>query len=376
MFNPNLMIAPDVGGKIAKEFEVARERALKEGDKRALGNAMKALNGPMRAQAIEKIYSIDPDLGMKVETHLQNKGEWQRKNDFRDGAAKMIMGGQMDQAPPNLAEIEPHREGIMAGAEIIRQLKPNDQASWNRALAQAGRAGLKLADVPREFDPQYAQAIVQLADHWESQARPQEKALPDGYAQAAQADPSAFLVFQGRQTKLTADRLKVARDGNEAAMQIMGGVHDQASYERAKAQAGELYASHGLDISQLALPDQYNPELVRDLQMQGMDTSKQLQAIARENRLNWDIQDDRADNVRADRNTNSLAATRSGQLANTRRGQDLADKRARDGVGRRGGKPNSPSAATPVRVKSVEEARRLPKGTIFIDPQGNTRRKP
>lgn len=68
--------------------------------------------------------------------------------------------------------------------------------------------------------------------------------------------------------------------------------------------------------------------------------------------------------------------TQRGQDLNdqrARRGQDMTDRRTRDGWTQnpgRGGKGSKPSPAAPVKVSSLEEARRLPRGTVFQTPDG------
>lgn len=163
---------------------------------------------------------------------------------------------------------------------------------------------------------------------------------PDAYQRAVRADPTEFLTWQGKRLDVTKKDLEGWRDRNDTAMQILGGVSDQDSYNRARAQVGSLYQRYGEDPAGLNLPEQYSPEAIRDLQLRGMDTSKQLQAIARENRLEWDMEDDRLDNSRADRNQRSLSSYRQGQLANTRRGQDLRGKPTGRGTS---AKPPSPT---------------------------------
>lgn len=70
------------------------------------------------------------------------------------------------------------------------------------------------------------------------------------------------------------------------------------------------------------------------------------------------------------------ATQRRGQTlgdARGRRGQDMTDRRVRDSAGYqgRGGKGGGKPAV--VQVKSLEEARRLPPGTIFRTPDGRTK---
>src|SRR5699024_2239470 len=125
---------------------------------------------------------------------------------------------------------------------------------------------------------------------------------PDSLHRAMTADPTGYLTFKGKQIGVTADQLNATAQLHDNVMQLLGGVHDQASYDRAKQEAAALYGNSGLDVSALNLPDAYDPKSIRDLQLQGMDTSKQLEAIARENRLHVYSSNVAADNARADRN--------------------------------------------------------------------------
>ncbi len=165
---------------------------------------------------------------------------------------------------------------------------------------------------------------------------------PSARDRAARADPEGYLKFQGQQTELTARQLKGYRDLNDTAMQLLGGVNDQGSYDRAKMQAKVLYQRYSQDPSAIdQLPPEYSPETIRSLQMQGMDTAHQLHQVAAENKLNWDMADDQADNERADENADSLSRYREGQLSNARRGQDMRG----GGRGGSGGKGPQTEAA-------------------------------
>jgi hypothetical protein len=64
------------------------------------------------------------------------------------------------------AQVEQHRESIKVGAQILRQLNPQDQQGWDRALATAAQYGVNpdQIGVPRQFDPAYAKNIIGLAD--------------------------------------------------------------------------------------------------------------------------------------------------------------------------------------------------------------------
>lgn len=167
---------------------------------------------------------------------------------------------------------------------------------------------------------------------------------PSAAQRAMRADPEAFLKYRGAQLDLTAKQLKGYRDLNDTGMQILGGVHDDASLQAAKAQARQLYQNNGMDTATIdAIPDQYSPELVRDLQMRGMDTAHQLSTVARENKLNWDMADDQEDNDRADRLAGSMIEDRNARREFTRQRVQIAREKAGGGA-KPGGAPKNENA--------------------------------
>jgi hypothetical protein len=62
------------------------------------------------------------------------------------------------------AILEANREKIIAGAKIVRQLNPTDEASWQAARQAAANAGIDISEVPANFDPQYVQGLIATAD--------------------------------------------------------------------------------------------------------------------------------------------------------------------------------------------------------------------
>jgi hypothetical protein len=268
-------------------------------------------------------------------------------------------------------------------------------------------------------DPQTAMSMEnQLYQRSERQREADSRAaLGDYYsnpndqgaaARAASADPEKFITFQGKRLDATKTDLSNAIQLHDMSMQLLGGVHDQASYDQAKASARSLYAQYGKDFDSLNLPDTYSPDLVHDLQMQGMDTSKQLSAIARENNVDSQIEDRQG---RLEEYTRHNQAMENNQ----RRGQDMRANGT--------GKPAVPKAPTPTTVigaimakqargeqltpaeaKTYNEYRTakakptgghgggqstglsrpqnraeydaIPSGTRFVDPNGNVRVKP
>jgi hypothetical protein len=71
-----------------------------------------------------------------------------------------------------------HQENILKGAEIIRQLQPKDDASWQQAKAVAAQAGVDVSEVPDHFDPNYVQGIVAIADAWKPQTQSDTQLVP------------------------------------------------------------------------------------------------------------------------------------------------------------------------------------------------------
>jgi hypothetical protein len=163
------------------------------------------------------------------------------------------------------------------------------------------------------FSPEARKAFMDQAGL--TDAAPPSPGMAQAEKDAINADPDGYLKFKGKQLDLTKSQLKVASDINAQAMQILGGVHDDASLQAAKDQARQLYESYGLDPSPIDdLPDTYDPQTVHDMQMRGMDTSHQLAAIARENRVKIYGDNVEEDNARADRSEQSLEAYRKGEL--------------------------------------------------------------
>jgi hypothetical protein len=70
--------------------------------------------------------------------------------------------------------LEAHREKIVMGAKIVRQIQPKDDAGWQQVLQMAQQVGIDLADVPRNFDQQYVQGLISVADALDPQKEEQD----------------------------------------------------------------------------------------------------------------------------------------------------------------------------------------------------------
>lgn len=151
-----------------------------------------------------------------------------------------------------------------------------------------------------------------------------------------EADPSKALEGQQAMDQLNDNHVKLASTINAHAIQLLAGVHDQASYDEAKARARDLYGQAGVDFDSLHLPDAYSPAAIDQLTQSALATKDRLAGIREDRKIDWTIQDGQADNARQDRATDSLIGYRSAEVslgrdrnALTRRGQDMTDSRTR-----------------------------------------------
>lgn len=337
-------------------------------------NALMAVaSGSTDPRAMALIYGTNPTVGIALEDELNKRGERTRADSLRTAESQMLLrGGGAEGIPPadptmSAAQATAPEQGVVTVAG--RQLTHDQHADfrqyvgqlaqwadtpqkWNRAIGYLVSRGYPgAAQYRNKFSPELRQHFMapspdqqsvpggptSTADPYALIAHPPTDAggtpahigSPDqpgteaisgtpAYSPAEQAaisaDPEKYLSFQGKRIALTKGQLANHMTLNNAAMQILGGVHDQASYDAAKQQAAGLFAQYGDDNSKLNLPDAYSPQVIHDLQMAGMDTSKQLGAIARENRLTADVANIDADNARADANAESLRRYREGRL--------------------------------------------------------------
>lgn len=207
----------------------------------------------------------------------------------------------------------------------------------------------------------------------------------DALVRLAQADPAQAYAIEDRERKMRSDDLELQHKLNAATGRLLAGIHDQASYDAAIGRARKMFSRFGENLDDYGVPSVYDPDTVQALRMQTLDVDRQLAAERGAKRLEWDIEDDVADNERADRNTTSMidsreasaaqgwqrvgiqrenmersdARGRRGQdiaSADRRRGQDMTDRRARDGA---------------TKPKGRSSAGRGGGGPIATDAKGN-----
>ena len=106
-----------------------------------------------------------------------------------------------------MAGLESHRENIIKGAQLIRQVQPKDQAGWDQVRSLAQQMGIPLNDVPSTWDEQtaqYAQGLSALADTFSPQKSAGQPTSYEEY-QRAQADPEYAKFLEERRGPIVAN---------------------------------------------------------------------------------------------------------------------------------------------------------------------------
>lgn len=141
-------------GNAGDAFSGAFKQGLADNRTNMARSAMAALvANPKNARALQALASVDP------------------------AAAQQFQQQQLQQTQTDL---EQHRDNIVKGAQILRQFQPKDQASYSQALAAAQQAGVDISQVPQQFDPQYVDGVIKLADTFAPQPNGQLVPFTDG----------------------------------------------------------------------------------------------------------------------------------------------------------------------------------------------------
>lgn len=120
------------------------------------------------------------------------------------------------------AMLEQHRDSITLGARIIRQVNPKDQAGWDQARQLAAQAGVDMTGIPAQFNPQYIDGVMKVADALAPEKAPQLVPYVPGGGVAAYQN--------GNLTTLVAPN----QGGHDAGSPVGGDtpmVADQSSYD-------------------------------------------------------------------------------------------------------------------------------------------------
>lgn len=122
------------GEQFATAFKQGQESARANKARAALGALAK---DPTNQAALQALAESDPETALKF---------------------------QQQQIEQHKALLAQHQDGIVKGAQIIRQFNPKDQPTYTRALMAAQAMGVDISQVPQQYDPQYVDGILKAAD--------------------------------------------------------------------------------------------------------------------------------------------------------------------------------------------------------------------
>lgn len=129
----------DVAGMVAQGFEQGQKRRRENKIRAAMAELARNPDNP---KAFEMLAAEAPEQAMQIRQQ------------------------RIEQAKASLGQ---YREGIDAGAKIIREVNPQDQAGWDRALGIAAQRGINIDQlrIPRVWDEttkKYAAEMVTMAN--------------------------------------------------------------------------------------------------------------------------------------------------------------------------------------------------------------------
>lgn len=197
------------GGNAGQAFAQAFESGQERKRERETKDAMRALVGnPDDAKAMSDYTFHDPAGAMAFK--------------------RQHASDQRQQHEDALKATEAHRDSIVRGGQIFRQYGVKDEATYQQARQAAAQMGMDLSQVPPNYDQQYVEGVVHLADAFEPQKPEQRPQLVPYTAGGgvAQLNP---------QTGQLETLVMPNQGGHAAGSPVNGGgvpqVHDQASYD-------------------------------------------------------------------------------------------------------------------------------------------------
>lgn len=177
----------NAGDSIQRGFEAGQAERKQRMQENALAQYATNPNDP---GAVNALAQVDPRLAIQAREKMAIADERQRKTQTE--------------------LTEASRANVLRGAQIIRQVQPKDQASWDQVLATAQAAGIDTSTVPRQFDPNFATNMVNLADTFEP-----VKAEASPFSFIA-GQPGAGVYVGDRRTGTLTEKVR-ANDGTVAA---------------------------------------------------------------------------------------------------------------------------------------------------------------
>jgi hypothetical protein len=132
---------PDIGQQFQQGYALGEQRREQRETRNALGTLAANPNDPAAMGALAQ---ANPALG------LQWRGQQIQERRVAQQDAR--------------TQLEARQEDIRAGAQIIRQVNPTDEAGWQQALTAARAAGVNIEGAPPSFNQEYVRSLISIAD--------------------------------------------------------------------------------------------------------------------------------------------------------------------------------------------------------------------
>lgn len=367
----------DIAGNFARGYDIADKIITGVHQK----NALAALaQNPDDQNALAHLYQANPAVAARMEEMNMKRHDVARETDARNALGHIVgaIGQQQfnDFRQPNAIT------GTMPEPVVVASVARDTPGTAVNAPSAAGDVAPPADAAPPSADDDPI-TITGKRPEPPAEVHPD---LSEEWRTYAQSDPDGAMKTMIDRHKLNKGQAVDLAAQMDIIGRLAGSATDEASYQQALSYGKAL----GYDVSRL--PPNFTPEAVAQIQQQSMTARDAL-------KLKHDITDDEIDNARADKamQLQHRDRTRGQDLSHedrvrgqdvsadtTQRGQDISHEdrvrgqdigskdrqRGQDlrgkGKGKGGGIPH---------VKSVAEARALPVGTMFIDPQGNVRRR-
>ena len=351
---------PDIGKSFMDAYQAGAKR-----------KALDAYaHNPEDPNALNALIAMDPEVGFKAAEHQRRMAEYQRTADTRNALADYVS----EQYPPaqrnalaSPVQAGPVQsgQGPVSGPAPMQAPKGMPAPTPDQAQGATGQPRISAAGQP----PHGQQSQPDLSFLGQPESASDHK-----FMRLLQIDPKAALQVDSAMRDNMVKRLGAEHQFMDFAASALAGVHDEASYQAAVAEADRRMPEANVRAH---VPANYpGPQAIEELRMRSLGTKEQIGALLQASNVS-------ADNARADRNTDSLIATREGQLAETRRyhkqsdgtrrrGQDITATTSRRGQDMRG---SGGRTALPT-VSSPAEAMKLRSGTKFRTPDGTVRVRP
>jgi len=264
-------------GAALGQQQAQQQRALQR--QRTADDALSALaRNPDDPTALAAYTAAAPDQAFKWQANRREQATYDRNQRFRGSLSNFMRGGGQGvlQQPDALGSATMPA----LGGGVLGSMPPAADAL---APPPVGDPGDVVVTARRPVPPRPPMAPPSGA----------------GWDAVVAADPVAAM---DAAPKIWSDREHQIKDWqavSQVAMRMLGGVRDQASWDKARTAARDVYEAYGVSFPDL--DDDYSPEMVRGLQLQQMDLDKQVDAALAERRFEWQQRDDRIDNARDDR---------------------------------------------------------------------------